>query len=134
MTDASTKMATSHLQLRNYLSIKNVRNELSDSELLKRYCLEYAGTLSVTDLVRETLVTQICCRWEKLQKTWSCAEVMVLWAMERAMCVLGWLLLTTKHCSHRGSSTRSQLTYWKDFIKMSPKYVKMKEIFIEIIN
>lgn len=57
MTGApTTKIAASqHHQLRNYLPGKYVLNELSDTELVKRYRLDCTGILFVTDQVRETL-------------------------------------------------------------------------------
>lgn len=43
---------------RNFSARKDVLNELSDAELIKRYRLDRAGILFVTDLVRENLTSR----------------------------------------------------------------------------
>lgn len=50
-----------NLQLKEIIypdSRKDVLNEHNDTELISRYCLEHAGSLSVIGLVREILVSQ----------------------------------------------------------------------------
>lgn len=43
---------------RNFCARKDVLNELSDRELIKRYRLDRAGILFVTDLIRDTLTSR----------------------------------------------------------------------------
>ena len=44
-------------QLRNIFRRRDVLNELSDAELIKRYRLDKEGILYVTNLVREALLS-----------------------------------------------------------------------------
>lgn len=72
MTDAPTAMmiASQHNQLRDYLSRKDIFNELKATELIRRYCLDHASiiymyeyTVCVTNLQywREALQSDTDC-------------------------------------------------------------------------